>query len=223
MKDKVMDKRIKIAKSFIDDEFKTKIELVKNKKVSEIIDLVIKEKAFDGAAIGRRRQKETFADRKDVMCQIVEEQLKALNRIEDFEKWHKETVEELIKHTTLGVAQKFINLSVKYFYFLEIGYDLECFENVSFKDFENSFHVPIDSYILKWFIFNSNAADGFDDYGNKIVAWSNLSDKDTYYDFLQPKIKTKMKTVKPKLPILCIETIIWSNIKALKDAIEWDF
>ena len=40
MKDKVMDKRIKIAKSFIDDEFKTKIELVKNKKVSEIIDLV---------------------------------------------------------------------------------------------------------------------------------------------------------------------------------------
>ena len=206
-----MDKRIKIAKSFIDDEFKTKIELVKNKKVSEIIDLVIKEKAFDGAAIGRRRQKETFADRKDVMCQIVEEQLKALNRIEDFEKWHKETVEKLI------------NLSVKYLYFLEIGYDLECFENVSFKNFENSFHVPIDSYILKWFIFNSNAADGFDDYGNKIVAWSNLSDIDTYYDFLQPKIKTKMKTVKPKLPILCIETIIWSNIKALKDAIEWDF
>ena len=92
------------------------------------------------------------------------------NQTDDFEGWHRDICTELIKvygnerlvlrdgkkrttstELTYGQAQKWVNMTLKYLWLLN-RLNLITDPNIStfIKKHEKSFHVPLDSYILKY-------------------------------------------------------------------------
>ena len=98
----------------------------------------------------------------------------SMKKQEDFDKWHKECCDELIKQFSnqkfyYGQAQKWINMSLKY---LSMINHKKVEKNYEF------FHVPIDNYII-------------DITGLKIsVAWSRITNYNEYLDW-QKKFRSK--------------------------------
>lgn len=102
----------------------------------------------------------------------------------NFDKRHEELCDEFLKkfgkllkehgcvpetHLKYGKAQKIVNMTFKYLF---------CFDDAKSDDF-NLCHMPVDSYILKWYKDIS---------GNRLKnCWSNL-EKDEYQQ-IQNKIK----------------------------------
>ena len=95
-----------------------------------------------------------------LLTKIIKEQ-------SDFDKWHKECCDKLIKTFdkqlfTYGQAQKWINMSLK---------NLSMLDHQLIEKQYEFFHVPIDNYIV-------------DITGIKIsVAWSRISNYDEYIEF----------------------------------------
>ena len=80
---------------------------------------------------------------------------------EHFDAWHKRNSLELSKkqgdsgYFTVGNAQKWINMSIKYVYLLKEIIEPESEFNSRINECEKLFHIPVDSYILEaiWYIF----------------------------------------------------------------------
>ena len=213
-----------IAKNFIESQFSQEMMIsIRENEIEKIKKYVVETKAWSDATISLNYQNKVI-DNKDQICKLLLTRFADLPNENSFILWHKNTLGQLKDlGMNLGMGQKIINMAAKYFYFLEIGFELKLFE-YSLDDYKDSFDIPLDSYILKWFIYNSQFDDDFSTYGNEFSAWSKLTSDDVYYEFLQPKIKELMnKREASDLPLLCSETLVWENIKKLKNYIAWDF
>ena len=130
-----------------------------------------------------------------------------------FDDWHKEICDKFLnefkpklknygydaeKSLKYGKAQKIVNMTFKYLF---------CFDDA--KDYAEKFdvcHMPIDSYILKW--YNDCCNDCYNGMSKEkrcTVAWSDL-DKGTY-DELQKNIKKILDGYNPFLA----EFYIWAE------------
>lgn len=113
--------------------------------------------------------------------------------VSDFGRWHKDVCDKLRDEyntppekvfLTYGQAQKWINMTIKYIYyifteareFLPENWKDDKFKKVliSFKD---EYHMPIDSYIL------NTMADKNIKYIDPKVVWSNIDSYKDYCDY----------------------------------------
>lgn len=151
-------------------------------------------------------KEEVKEEKKETAIQYIVDAIEALNNTQrsyeeseachkSYDCWHKKLCRKLVEeyngccsdkyNFTHGVAQKWVNMTVKYIYiicFLDFAYEeneglaefTEAYENLLYTHIK-SFHVPIDSYVLK-------AAKK--ELGVKPLktAWSKI---DTYYKYLE--------------------------------------
>ena len=151
----------------------------------------------------------------------------------DFTDWHKLVCEKLIeiygndklvkkenkKRTedavklTYGQAQKWLNMTLKYLWLLNRLELINDKKTIAFvQTYEKSFHVPLDSYILRYVakqdkskrdIFlskNNNSLDcdvDFSDYWTLFGStWSHIDNPDNYYEY-QEKLASAIKKGSP--------------------------
>lgn len=157
--------------------------------------------------------------KKEAATELIKESLDVLmeNGEMDFDAWHRDLCEKLCdcykdcpfnpgRSFTMGIAQKLVNMTLKYIYLLcrlyEDGFD-EDFEDSEFAEafldvcFTHSkkFHIPLDSYMLKAIAASpdqplrkdGNEGDicglGIDGKAYHIDAWSKLDDYDAYIKY----------------------------------------
>lgn len=137
----------------------------------------------------------------------------------DFTKWHKTVCNKLIEiygndklvkkennkrteqSTTLtyGQAQKWLNMTLKYLWLLNRLELINDETSTFIQTYEKSFHIPLDSYILryvakqdkntreKFVSTNNNSLDGDIDFSDFWVlfgsAWSHIDNPDNYYEY----------------------------------------
>ncbi len=118
--------------------------------------------------------------------------------ISDYDKAHSDLCDEIMKtyavngtewcagsgiykndryKMTIGIAQKWINMSVKYFYLISLVYNKTSLFS-GFHDYIKDFHIPLDSIMLEKIEEKLNINKK--DYG--IVSWSKV---DNYKDYLK--------------------------------------
>lgn len=136
----------------------------------------------------RKLKPDSYIDpvaRESVLCMLDTEILKWLKSDDkDYSAWHKNCVEKFVKDfnaevldkkydpIAFGKGQKIVNMTMKY---------LSTCDNAS--DYEERFiscHVPVDSYILKWYYQNIPDAE-------KVNCWSSLTFEE--YSVIQEKIR----------------------------------
>lgn len=134
---------------------------------------------------------------KKISSKLLLERLKKLNSVPKFDEWHKELCKDIKKEYkdikedgkelfTYGNAQKWVNMSLKYMWLLEL-----LPQNISEKDL----HIPIDSYIIDalWWdnpdvilpIKPNNSPDRKHNYAKPseyVIPWSKWDDDKTYND-----------------------------------------
>ncbi len=133
----------------------------------------------------------------------------------DFDKWHEGVCNDFCEsfyekalgkkyeRIHFGKAQKIVNMTFKYLY---------CFDDDN-KEVFNNCHMPIDKYILDWFV--DKVCPEYKDYRS---AWSNLDygsdDQFGTYKWMQFQIKEYLKKTNkyPKEPLLA-EFNIWQEYK----------
>lgn len=157
---------------------------------------------------------------------IIRKRFKLIN--DNFDKWHKETCDELIafynegdklieRNTknktslTYGQAQKWLNMTIKYIWLLDRFEQLNYDDHEIVAKYEEFFHIPLDSYILRYVARqNKSKTKKFDekvsDNGLNIRidfkdAWSKINDYSSYIEY--------QKT-------LC------ANLKDCKIPLEWE-
>lgn len=142
-----------------------------------------------------------------------------LNLDKPFKAWHNDACQKLIEiyskdqlvirdgqkrtnksaHLTYGQAQKWLNMTLKYLWLLN---RLGLIEDKKIRSWinkhEKSFHVPLDSYILKYVAKqDKNKKSKFSDENNNSLgdsdfskfwndfgsAWSKIADEKRYYEY----------------------------------------
>ena len=217
-----------IAKKFIEDEFsKTMCQKLENGKIDnkDLVDYVLKNKAWNDTIIYERKKKGSpVLKKKDKVFEALFDGLLNLNEHSDYQSWHKVTLNNLSENyfeNKFGMAQKFLNMSIKYLFFLELVYNIKLENVTALKLFKEDFDVPIDSFILKWLAYNSIGDEEFVKRANEITGWNKM--KSNIYDFLQDKIKQLLKNIYGETSsVLVAETIVWSEIKDLKSKIDME-
>ncbi|MCR5755720.1 MAG: hypothetical protein K6G30_13025 [Acetatifactor sp.] len=225
-----MKKDLSIAKNFIDEEFSETMRRalegeIRPKNKARLMEYVLKNKAWNDTIIYEKKKSGSpILKNKDVVCDTFIEEMKKLDDdYIDYQSWHESALKRLAEDyfgSKYGMAQKYINMSIKYIYFLELVYGVELFD-ISLKEFERDFDVPIDSFILKWVIYNSVTDSEFVDRAGEISSWNKM-DSNTYF-FIQEKTKELLrKKYGNAASILIAETLIWSGIKDLKSKINME-
>ena len=173
--------------------------------------------------INKKLQKKCGKSSKDIRDSFIDECLsKSLSDLfntspkdaESFDGWHKSICEKIKKYYSkkgyddfsLGKAQKWINMSLKYASLY--CYDIEGNLNPIFK----FFHVPIDRYVATPIVrelrvklpkiegFNMPSAEKYDtfDAENRNYSWSKIDDYDSYIECQkQIREKCKAKNIEP--------------------------
>lgn len=138
----------------------------------------------------------------------------------DFDKWHKAKCEEiinfmnnsidksntkiLIKNFTIGQAQKWVNMTLKYLWLLDALPN-----NID----ENDLHIPIDSYIIEIAYDNKNKFDNalrLEEMPKE--SWSKLSEYANYFETQQAIRKAiKTKITNETIPIEW-ESLAWIEV-----------
>lgn len=224
-----MNKEKQIAQDFIKDQFSKQMKLCldvtseKNKEL--LIDYVLKSKAWNDTIIYERTKKGSKVLKKcaDASATLKNE-IGKLCENSNYQLWHERMLKKLSEdyfESKYGMAQKFLNMSMKYFYLIEFGYGIELFDNLSLCQFKDDFDVPIDSFILKWLIYNSVGDQEFRDKAQDISSWNKMTCE--IYPFLQTKTKNLLKKRYEDLDsILIAETAVWDGIKDLKAKIKME-
>lgn len=88
---------------------------------------------------------------------------------------------------TIGIAQKWINMSVKYFYLLSFVNDKSSLFSSSFHNYIKDFHVPLDSIMLDR--IDKKLKINKKDFG--IESWSKADNYDAYLEY-QNAVKDKI-------------------------------
>lgn len=176
---------------------------------------------------------------RNVGTEIIRKRFEEMNG--DFDIWHKQACDELISYynegnklverntqnkTTLtyGQAQKWLNMTLKYLWLLNRLGLLNEEDAAIIKNNQQHFHVPLDSYILRYvakrgksktdkFPENSNGLNSeisFEDEWKKFGStWSQINDVNAYIGY-QVKLSNAIKGQSP----LEWELVHWH--KALK-------
>lgn len=140
----------------------------------------------------------------DVCKKLIESIEKCPGKNADFDSWHKSVCQqiestmnnkklELLKEKfTFGQAQKWVNMTLKYLWLLDM-----LPEGIS----ETDLHVPIDSFILKALKDDgiSDISDKDGTYKYKEEAWSRLTTDN--YDTIQKEIRKVAKKKENNTPI----------------------
>ena len=127
--------------------------------------------------VKRKIQKKRNRWRDGVTCTIICKRINELENCNDFDQWHKETCKRMIsfysdtkdengqsilvrrdenkrtdKETTLSVgqAQKWLNMTLKYLWLLDRLGLLEDDLSSFVRKYQSFFHVPLDSYIIRY-------------------------------------------------------------------------
>ncbi len=136
-----------------------------------------------------KKEAETFIKKKEALVDSVCERLYPLPS-GDFDAWHQEKCEEICRMMddsgllgepfTCGQAQKWVNMTLKYLWLLDL-----LPEEIK----EESLHVPIDSFILQRLSKQvSDVTGSGETYCYKHMAWSAITEYTDYKD-LQAEIK----------------------------------
>ena len=204
-----------IIQSFIENEFRNDYkpdERVKNdvfKKAWK--DTTIRER-FDSGS-------EVIKNRDDIESYLMDKCMTDSRIGKSFDEWHNNTADGLWKYKmNIGLAQKLINMTLKYFYFIEVKYECKPI-GISLEGIADKLHIPLDSYIINWLLYcSASDPDKIKDICNSIsvAKWTKISDYSEYM-FFQERARTLMKnSVSNKVPPIIAETIVWSNIKQIK-------
>lgn len=167
------------------------------------------------------------------------------DRQDDYKEWHKKVCSELVKlysgitaegkEFTCGVAQKWVNMIMKYLYVIKeifegFGDNNETnmwLKKLSDKNFEQYLHIPIDSFILenisrktkkkedytaefKIEVKNTDGSKGF--YSYRTMPWSKYEDYEEDYYQLQKRIRGEVK----ENSILDWENLAWIKVNPYK-------
>lgn len=138
------------------------------------------------------------------MQKLIESIEKCPGKNADFDSWHKSVCQqiestmnnkklELLKEKfTFGQAQKWVNMTLKYLWLLDM-----LPKGISAEDL----HVPIDSFILKALKDDgiSDISDKDGTYKYKEEAWSRLTTDN--YDTIQKEIRKVAKKKENNTPI----------------------
>ena len=214
------------AHSFINDFFsREKMNQISQNMASkdkkEILRYIVENKAWVDTTIRERKkdQSEVINNKQQIVKYMID-RLNELGRDgKSFKSWHRETISGLDSYgMKLGLAQKFINMSIKYIYFLELGFGCEVFEDKSISEYQDEFDVPIDSYILKWVLFNSLFEEEINKNANELSVWTEIVDEEVYR-LLQDRAKSLLEERFPKVPILIAESEVWNRVKTIKDIV----
>ena len=114
----------------------------------------------------------------------------------DFKKWHENLIREIIgcyseNKISIGQAQKWLNMTIKYLYVFNVLMDYNTRINDSVRkvmEKSKDFYAPVDSFVLKKI-----------DYSDEV--WSKLNDKE--YSEVIKKIKEDVKVEK------CESSFMW--------------
>lgn len=128
-----------------------------------------------------------------------------------FDAWHKKTAFELVEKYagynqsgnvpfTVGCAQKWINVALKYLYVLNDIYFW--WEKTPNPEVFRFCHIPIDSYVVK------NAACIFGISPEWETAWSKLDDYDKYMSF-QRQLMSRAKSL--DICLLDLDFVLWAR------------
>ena len=224
-----MNKEAKIAKEFIDEQFskamKMSLETGLTIDKKTLLEYVLKSKSWnDTIGYERRKSGSQILKNRDDVCEAFTEEIKKLNESSNFQSWHDGALKLLAEkffEKNIGMAQKYLNMSIKYLYFLEIAYEINLIDNLSLERFKDVFDVPIDSFILKWVLFNSVGDEEIEAKAEKISSWNKM--RNDIYPFLQKKTKELLNERYCEISsILVAETIVWDGIKKLKSKICMD-
>ena len=219
-----------IAIDFITSEFDNSIcknieNHIEDKK-NEILDYIFMSKAWNDAMIYAKKHKgyANIKEKQESVLNYIKNKFNELSSNVNYDVWCKEALLELSCNffdNRYGVTQKYFNMSIKYIYFIEKGYDFNLFSNIFFKRYERNFDIPIDSFVLKWLIYNSIDDEEILEKAESITSWNGMN-KDIY-PFLQSKLKNKMREMYSGYDSdLFIETHIWDKIKYLKSELHME-
>lgn len=209
----------------------------------DILNAIIKT-AYQDAT--RRVLSITNADikalKKDAAMELIKESLDDLigNDELDFDDWHRDLCKKLCdcykdcpfnpgRSFTMGIAQKLVNMTLKYIYLLcclyEDGFEgdfedsefAEAFLDVCFTH-SKKFHIPLDSYMLKAIAASpdqplrkdGNEGDicglGIDGKAYHINAWSKI---DNYDDYIQYQLAVRESKIFKNKRFLSYGPIDW--------------
>lgn len=119
--------------------------------------------------------------------ELVPDFLKKMTSQAEFDQWHGEVCKEMkVLYAkqgivlTYGQAQKWLNMTIKYLYMLEVDSFEECF---------SYFHVPLDSYVFKLVKKQFGITE-------PASAWSRLDDYDAYLTY-QETIRVCLPDIAP--------------------------
>ncbi len=214
---------INIAKEFIESETKINLRMLTDVEINreEKINYIIGIKAWsDAFAYIRYNSSEysKFIDKQEDIVEYISSRLSSINSNNDYEAWHRETMDGLKDISSLftyGLAQKLLNMSIKYFYFLEIGYKCNLFGENTFSDMQQDLDIPIDRFILYWTLYNSINDDEIIQIANSITPWNKMDDF-WVYKILQKRIKSILREKYSSISsVLISETLVWSNIRSI--------
>ena len=220
-----MDKDI--IKSFTKNEFRKDMynAIVNNaciKPYYDIMGYVIRTKAWNDALTGIRRSDKykSFSEKRDEICFELIRAIKELDLSEDsYREWHNKTLCFLEDNynMSVGIGQKFVNMSIKYISFLELGYDIKLFDNLDFFNIDFDLDIPVDFNILAWTKCVSADNNDIVSLMPNVSNWSAISKYDDYSQ-LQIITKAKMRELYDNMhyTILECETMLWNNLKRLQ-------
>ncbi len=182
--------------------------------------LMFKDKYKEKEKDNKEEKQSKAAKRKefrDKMCEIIQENVLCLISSDKYEEKHEKLCEKLKKKAeeycyyevnndkkngiTYGQAQKWLNMTIKYMWLLEMWDD-------EFKKVINKIHVPVDSYIIeavwefegvKLPIKDENREKDYKNPAEHVKAWSQWN-KDEYTDF-QDRLRAYLSEEKTTSPI----------------------
>ena len=215
-----------IAIDFLKSEFSNDIiNVLKNNSDNnkdEIIKYVIETKAWKDMSIRERyKGSSKILKNKTEICSFLKSEIANLSK-KEYKDWFESVYVEVNQKygLNIGLTQKLVNMTLKYFYFIEIGYDVHLFDKVSFGKLATEYDIPIDSYVLKWFLYNIVSDDP--EKARGITSWTKMVDLAMYYD-LQRKIKDLLKIrIVGVDSYLISETIVWNGIKKIRTEIKME-
>lgn len=170
-----------------------------------IIDKVIDRSYRDASSHVLSVDDSEKQSRKNDASKIIKERLNALT--EKFDAWHEDCIDALCKayenckykeikkknsedtytlEFTYGIAQKWLNMTMKYLYILNTFFpDKKICKKVN--ELSHTLHVPLDSYIFE------AAANEDKSYPWSKEKWSKISVYEDYWEY-QEKIKKKFSS-----------------------------
>lgn len=182
-------------------------------------------KAWNDAVIYEKKNKGSrIIKNKPQICNLLKRKIYLLENCNDYRGWLRGTLKFMSDECfekKFGISQKFVNMSIKYLYIIEKGLGIRLFPQISFIRFEKDLDVPIDSFILKWFIYNSIGDEQLREHAEEIASWNKMTSN--IYTFLQEKIKVLLNERYEDVDtVLIAETLVWKDIKILKKSIKME-